>query len=315
VPETAREFTRAIVDGGGGSVVAVLLYGSQLQRSAPDRYSAWDLMVVVESYRKFHRAMFEAALQSRQPFLMNLLAPFLPPYVTAFDPPSMDSGMAKCLVLSEAHFLGTLGPRSRDHFVKGRFVQHVETVWTASPEHETRIAETLEGARRNVLVWAGPYLDEPFDAVSLTQRMLAVSFTAELRPETLHRSLEVWQSQQEWLERIYGGVLAEAEAEGLLQQDPGGGYRFARPIGWWHRTRVRIYFSLSNIRGTVRWAKHVITFNNWLPYLKRKAERRTGLTIELTPAEERWPLIFLWPKAIRILRYGRAHGPDEEPLT
>ena len=55
----------------------------------------------------------------------------------------------------------------------------------------------------------------------------------------------------------------------------------------------------------MRWAKHIVTFNDWLTYVQRKAERRTGLTIELTRAERKWPLIFLWPKVVRVLRYSR----------
>ena len=34
----------------------------------------------------------------------------------------------------------------------------------------------------------------------------------------------------------------------------------------------------------------------------RKVARRSGVTIELTARERRWPLIFLWLKAIQYLR-------------
>ena len=78
--------------------------------------------------------------------------------------------------------------------------------------------------------------------------------------------------------------------------------------------RLRLYFIRSKIRVTARWAKHVVTFNDWLTYVKRKAERRTGLTIELTPAEERWPLILLWPKAIKVLRHGKVERSDEDRI-
>jgi hypothetical protein len=277
VPEVAQGFTRALVENGGGGVVAVLLYGSQLHRSSPDRYSAWDLAVVVDDYSAFHLAMRDHGHQRRNPALMSLMGRVLPPYVTAFNPPGMGSGLAKCLVLSESQFQRALGPRAQDHFMKGRFVQHVEVVWTASPEHETRIQAALEEARKDVLAWAGPFLEEPFDAASLTQR-----------------------------------ILSEAAERGELTREPDGRFRFRDTPGRWQRMRARIYFARSKVRGTARWAKHVVTFNDWLPYVKRKVERRTGLTIELTPAEERWPLILLWPKAIWVLRHGKAEQPEEE---
>ena len=52
----------------------------------------------------------------------------------------------------------------------------------------------------------------------------------------------------------------------------------------------------------------MLTFENWLPYLVRKVERRTGMRVELTPLERRLPLIFLWPRLFRVLR----NRPAEE---
>ena len=46
----------------------------------------------------------------------------------------------------------------------------------------------------------------------------------------------------------------------------------------------------------------MVTFEDWLEYIVRKAERHTGKPILLTPSERRWPVIFLWPRLIRYLR-------------
>jgi hypothetical protein len=43
----------------------------------------------------------------------------------------------------------------------------------------------------------------------------------------------------------------------------------------------------------------------WLDYLIRKVERRTGLTVEVTPMERRLPFLLLWPKVFRVLRERR----------
>ena len=42
------------------------------------------------------------------------------------------------------------------------------------------------------------------------------------------------------------------------------------------------YFSRSKVRSTARWGKHIVTFNDWLPYVQKKVERRTGMQIEVT---------------------------------
>ena len=67
--------------------------------------------------------------------------------------------------------------------------------------------------------------------------------------------------------------------------------------------RWRIYFSRSIARATVRWFKHVVTFEGWLEYLLHKVERHTDEEIVLSDRERRWPLVFLWPRVIRHLRH------------
>jgi hypothetical protein len=57
--------------------------------------------------------------------------------------------------------------------------------------------------------------------------------------------------------------------------------------------------------------KYVVLYDNWLDYVVRKVARRSGVTIELTARERRWPLIFLWPKAIQYLRSRPQRRPDQ----
>jgi hypothetical protein len=66
---------------------------------------------------------------------------------------------------------------------------------------------------------------------------------------------------------------------------------------------VERYFRRSKARSTLRWFKHIVTFNDWLTYIQKKVERRTGLKIEVTPWERRLPLLLLWPKVFYVLRH------------
>ena len=314
-PPVARELAEALVDAGGGQVLAVVLYGSQLHRSSPDAHSAWDLVVVVDRYPPFHRAMREAGAFRRPPLLMNLMGAILPPYVTAFAPWGDGRPLAKCLVLRRDQFRRAMGPHSRDHFLKGRLVQHVSTIWAASPEISSSLDEILADARRETLAWTRPFLGgRQFDAVTYTQEMLAVSFAGEVRPESADRVLEVWMAQRDWLVEVYGEVLARAAADGDLEPAGEGVYRFSHPASGWVRMARRGYFFRSKVRGIARWFKHMVTFNDWQTYIVRKVERRTGLKVDLTEAERRWPLLLLWPKVFKVLREGRAmnQGSDAE---
>ncbi len=78
-------------------------------------------------------------------------------------------------------------------------------------------------------------------------------------------------------------------------------FALREPVPAPRRRRWRRHFRRSKARTTLRWLKHTITFANWLPYVRRKAERHTGRSIELTVLERKLPLIFLWPRAIHLL--------------
>lgn len=299
--------TAAIVDpllaAGGDAVQAVLLFGSQLVRATPDRHSAWDLVVLVDEYRAFHRALVDAGHHRRPAWLLTALAKVLPPNITAFDPG--DGGpLAKCAIVSAAHFDRALGPTAPDHFLKGRMVQKVALAWSRDAEAETRVLDALTGARRDVLRWAGPYMDDrPFSAADLARRMLEVSYGGEVRPESSDRVQQVFDAQRDFLVDAYEAVLDEATRRGALARDPAGRYRFVNPPKPAARRALGRYFLRSKARATLRWLKHVLTFNDWLTYIQRKVERRTGMQIEITPWERRLPFLLLWPKVVRVLRH------------
>jgi hypothetical protein len=311
-PAVARELASELVDAGGGHIDAILLYGSQLHRSSPSPHSAWDLVVLVDAYPPFHSALSDSGHHTRSPSMLNLMGSILPPYVTAFEPWGDGRPLAKCLVLTRAQFQRAMGPRSQDHFLKGRLVQHVEVVWARSAEVVESVEDTLASARRETLDWVAPFLgDEIFDVSSYTKRMLSVSFAGEVRPEAADRVMEVWRSQEGWLESRFEEVLEDAAEDGVLEDLGNGRFRLAHPPGAWARKRRQLYFR-SKYRSVARWSKHIVTFNDWLTYIQRKVERRTGMDIPLTPAERKWPLLLLWPKVFRVLREGRRVGSDRE---
>jgi hypothetical protein len=81
-----------------------------------------------------------------------------------------------------------------------------------------------------------------------------------------------------------------------------GRYALARPAGSCERARRWLYFRRSKLRATARWAKYVVTFDDWLEYILRKARRHSGQPLQLSERERRWPFVFLWPRLFRYLR-------------
>lgn len=302
----ALALARRLVSDSGGSVRLVLLYGSRLQKTNPDRHSALDFVVLVDDYRRFYRGLVESGELHRPTWLMERLAGVLPPNVIAYTPEEgRAAGIAKCLVLDKRHFARALGPEPPDHFLVARLVQEVGYVWAAEPADEVWARRQIEEAHLRVVDWMAPYLEDtdvdgPVDAEALGRRMLEVCYGAELRPESRSRSDRVFEAQSEHLVQALRPALEAAVAKGLMRRE-GDGYVLARDVTPAEERKWRQHFKRSKRRATLRWFKHIVTFANWLPYIRRKVERHTGRSIELTTLEKKLPLLFLWPRAVHIL--------------
>lgn len=292
---------------GADRVRAILLFGSRLVQASPDQFSAYDLVVVVDRYRPFYEALASAGLSRRSPAVQSALNRVLPPNVIALAPEGWDEGpVAKIMVLEPDAFDRALGPGARDHFLKGRLVQKVAILYACDAATARWVGSALQGARADILSWAGPFLDEPFTPEEAALRMLRASYGGEVRPEAGDRVLDVFDAQRAFLTAMMAGELEAASRAGVLRSREGA-YRFVRSPGSRERGRVRRYFLRSKLRATARWLKHVVTFDNWLDYIARKVERRTGMRVEITPWERRLPLLLLWPKVVRVLRARPEH--------
>jgi len=296
----AEALTASLVQASDDTVRAVLLYGSQLLKTRPDEHSAFDLVVVLRDYRAFYTALNAAGELHRPPWLMTAMAGVLAPNTIAYAPGEGTEGIAKCLIVDAEHFERALGPQPPDHFLLGRLVQRVATVWAASEEDEAWVEAQLDGARGRVLDWMLPYLDAPVDAEGLGRRLLEVCYGGEFRPEAKNRSDRIFEAQADHFGDIFEPVLERGVESGLLVREDAL-YRPSAPAPPAQRRRWSRHFRRSKVRATSRWFKHMITFANWLPYIQRKVERHTGREIHLTRIERALPIVFLWPRAIWIL--------------
>jgi hypothetical protein len=218
----------------------------------------------------------------------------------AFAPDSGHAGIAKCLIVSSRHFARGLGDAPPDHFLLGRMVQRVRTLWARSPRDAEWVEQRLAEARAGVLTWMLPYLEGPVDAAGLGRRLLEVCYRGEVRPEAQDRAHRIFDTQVEHFRESFPAVLERGVASGQLARE-GSLYRPTAPQSPALRRRWERYFRRSKTRATLRWFKHMVTFANWLPYVVQKVERHTGKDIELTRLEKAVPIVFLWPRAIHVL--------------
>jgi hypothetical protein len=305
----AERAARAIAERSGGAVEAVVFFGSRRTAARPDDWSAYDFFVVHADGRTPYRAWREAGLVGRPALLLRLLDHALPPNqlsVRLREGPG--EVLCKCGVLSASVLERATGPRRRDHFVAGRLFQPVTRLWSAGPAAEERVLDAVVSAHEATLAWARPYLPEEFDVEAYCRTLLDTSFRAEVRPEPGGRTAVLWSAQEGYLRPVYGHLLSAWAAAGEVREVSPGRFRLARPVSGAERRRWRGYFRRSLARATLRWGKHVVTFEEWLAFLLRKAERHTGQRIVLSARERRFPLLFLWPRVVRYLRQkdGRA---------
>jgi hypothetical protein len=310
---SASSEVRALVEYleglAGRDLVAVFFFGSRLLGTSPDSHSAFDLFVVVEDYRSFYRS-FVARPDARRrhgAILLALLNRIWAPNLFVLRPPRWAGAAAKCCVISERDLERALSERPPDHFCRGRLTQRIAIVHTRGPAEEERLRRYLAIARQASLRWVPLVLEAPFTVEEYCRRMLEVSYSREVRPEAGARFHEVLLAQNDYLHETYGRILDEGVAEGLLERD-GTRYRPARPGTRWEKLRCDLFFRRSQARATLRWLKYAITFDDWPDYIARKVERRTGLAVELTERERRYPVLFLWPKFFRFFRARRTDG-------
>ena len=301
-PEAAAA-ARAVEALGGDTVVAVLFFGSRHTGAGPDPSSAWDLFVVTRGYAGFHRALRRAGATHRPAWLMAALNTLLTPSQVSLSVARPHGTLrAKCAVVSLADLRRETSPRRRDHFIAGRLFQPVTILLAGEPERDA-VLEALGDACRLTWSWVRPWLPELFTVEEYCRMLLRVSYAAEIRPEPVERRLEtLWAAQRERMLPVYSVLLRDLAGKGELREASPGAFVLARPVSGGERRRLAAYFAWSRVRATTRWAKHVVTFEGWLDYILRKAERHTGQPIVLSPRERRLPLVFLWPRLVRYLR-------------
>jgi hypothetical protein len=301
----ARAVAGAVTSRAGDAVAAIVFFGSRKSGAAPGPGSAYDFFVVVPSYREFYAALAASgSLRKRAPVLAALNT-VLPPNVISL-PATLPDGtgvVAKCAIVSSEHFQRETSERRKDHFIAGRLFQATEVIHARDPAAAELALDAVAGAHALSYLWCRPWLPELFDVETYCRTLLRVSFGWEIRAEPSRRTETLYEAQRDYLEPVYGAYLRHLAATGELMEHEGGLYSLARPVQAVERRRLERFFKRSLVRATTRWAKYMVTFDDWLEFIVRKARRHTGEELKLTPRERRYPLIFLWPRFIRYLRH------------
>ncbi|MDQ3698250.1 MAG: hypothetical protein M3373_09520 [Gemmatimonadota bacterium] len=309
-PDAAR-LAAQVALAFGPSAAAVVHYGSHAQRSGAGPESAHDFFVIVDRYAEAYRHLRTTTQTRYSPATATALAKVLPPNVIRLVLPVAGRRMqAKCAVLSTADLARLCSPSASDHFTQGRLFQQTQLAWVRDSDSRAATIDALVSARAETFRWGRPYLPARFDVELYCRTLLEASFAAEIRPEGNERVSQLLAAQRDTLIGVYGVLLQHLAASTILVRDENV-YALRTPVSRLEGVRIRLYFARSKARATLRWAKHIVLYEDWLDYIVQKIARRSGRSVELTERERRWPLIFLWPRAIDFIRTRpQRRGPD-----
>ncbi|MDN5871784.1 MAG: hypothetical protein L0H73_13815 [Nitrococcus sp.] len=277
----------------GAAVAGVIFYGS-CRRSGQPKGGLVDLYVIVDRYA--------AAYDS---YLLRWLNALLPPNVFYHESADADGTMlrAKCAVLSLQDL--ELGTAQWFHsYLWGRFAQPVRLIYARDAAARGRIERALALAVVTMIERTLPCLPERFDSAQCWQRALALSYSAELRPESPRRAAELVSHELPDYRRRTAAALPGIS--GMLAVEGTDRYINRLPMrkrlspGWGWRVRRAQGRALS----LLRLMKSALTFENGADYLAWKLEQHTGVAPALTPRQRRYPVLFGWSVLWRLLRQG-----------
>jgi len=256
----------AIAAKHGDSSRAVLFYGSCLRERQLDGLML-DFYLIVSDYR--------AAYAKRWMATANRL---IPPNVYPFQHGDL---AAKYAVLSEADFDRLNGQGTRNVSVWARFAQPSRLVWVRNELATALTIDAVAKAAPTLLGAAGQRAEE--DMLDWWRRAFALTYSAELRAERKGRSQSVVEVDPARYRR-FGDAAAG---------------QIGTNAGHWGRRRIE-----GKLLSILRLAKASATYAGGADYIAWKINRHAGTNFELSPWQQRHPLLAAISLLPRLLKSG-----------
>lgn len=180
------------------------------------------------------------------------------------------------------------GPHS---YFWARLAQPCSLLWARDREARARLLQLRVCAVTRAMSEARA-LSAAADPLAPWTALFRETYRAELRSEPPERADAIVAQ-----EAGYFRSLSEATAPST---EPAGGANAAMPLAkrWQRRRR------LGKLLSILRLMKASLTFSDGLDYLLWKVERHSGVQLEATPSQRRYPLLLAWPLVWRAWRAG-----------
>jgi len=273
----------------GKGLLAILIYGSYLRGK---RDTLLDFYVLLDSYRSIPRAW------------QGWLARALPPNVYQIhhgSPP--EEIRAKYALLTLDRFEHSM-QRDFHSYFWARFAQPCGIVYCRNDEVQGRVITALCQASATFTRRVVPCLPACFDAKLMWAEGLRHTYQCEFRSEPPEHAEKLFGYWPEYYRSVTSALAQEnlgfeaTESAGIYRNVCSSQSLRWAPVSWWLR-RVQ-----GKLLSTLRILKAALTFDGALDYLLWKIKRHSGVYIEPTALQSKYPAIFAWPLLWRLWRKG-----------
>ncbi len=265
----------------GDSLLAIILYGSCL-RTHVYTEGVVDLYVVVNNYGEAYNSCVLAGLNAA-----------LPPNVFYLEVDCCGAMVRAKYAVITARDLEQGCARWFHSYIWSRFAQPAVVLYARDPLTRSHIYEDLARAVLTFLNTTIPTLGPgTFDAATLWQNGLALTYAAELRPERNTRARDITGQNLDDFSRLT--TLAAPALPAIIR--PTGDDRYEVTVSSTLRRKVLRHWQTRRWQGLIlsilRLSKAAYTFRDCVDYAAWKIERHTGIRIEVTPRLQRHPILF-----------------------
>jgi hypothetical protein len=277
------------------AVRGILFYGSCLRAS--DDEGVLDLYVLVDRYRTTY--------DSRWLALLNTV---LPPNVFYFETPLGDKTIrAKYAVLSLSDLTRSTSPRTFEPYFWARFAQPCALVYAADSAVTRQVSEALAEAVVTLVEHGTALVPERFTTSDLWKTTLRETYRCEVRAERAVAPVDLYLASPERYEAVTRLALpalpypvSSQAVSGETQWTvrlPSGRRRIAPWV--WRLRRVH-----GSILFVLRLLRNGLIFEGGVDYVIWKIERHSGVKVDRSWRNRRFPLFGLGAELWRLYRRG-----------
>jgi len=269
----------------GAALLAILVYGSWLRGK---RDTMLDFYVLVGDY------------QTLDSTWQGWMCRMLPPNVYHIHHGDM---RAKYALLTLDRFSHAMTHDFHSYFW-ARFAQPCKVLFARDEATRTTLANAFNTASATFVQRVIPSLPDRFTSQELWTSGLSHTYRCELRTESSNRAESLYDFNPDYYDEITrslatsGTGLSLSKHKSLFKNQSSKTARKFSSTTWWLR-RVQ-----GKMLSMLRLIKAALTFNDPLQYLLWKVERHTGIYIEPSARQLKYPLIFAWPLLWKLHRRG-----------